>query len=322
MRRRSLGNSGLEVAPLAFGGNVFGWTVDEPTSFRLLDAFVAAGFNLIDTADVYSRFAPGNRGGESETILGKWLKQGGRRDKVIIATKVGLEMGAGRKGLSKAYILRAAEDSLKRLQTDYIDLYQSHRDDPDTALDETLQAYAQLMEQGKVRAIGASNYGAERLSYALALSRRHELPRYESLQTEYNLYDRAEYEEKLEPVCIENGLGVLSYFSLASGFLTGKYSSAADIANKARGDFVKKYLNQRGFSIVDALQEVAKRLHSTPAQIALAWLIARPTVTAPIASATSLTQLKELIGATKLKLDDASLRLLNRTGDLAPLTQR
>ena len=315
MRKRSFGNSGLEVAPLAFGGNVFGWTVDEQTSFRLLDVFVSGGFNLIDTADVYSRFAPGNRGGESETILGKWLKQGGRRDKVIIATKVGLEMGPGRKGLSKSYILRAVEDSLRRLQTDYIDLYQSHRDDPDTALDETLQAYAQLMEQGKVRAIGASNYSAERLSYALALSRREALPRYESLQTEYNLYDRAEYEEKLEPVCIENGLGVLSYFSLASGFLTAKYSSTADTANKARGDFVRKYLNERGFGIVDALQQTAKRLQSTPAQVALAWLIARPTVTAPIASATSLTQLKELIGATKLKLDDASLGLLNQASD-------
>ena len=315
MRKRRLGNSGLEVAPLAFGGNVFGWTADERTSFRLLDAFVAAGFNLIDTADAYSRFAPGNRGGESETIIGKWLKQGDRRDKVIIATKVGLEMGPHRKGLSKAYILRAAEDSLKRLQTDYIDLYQSHRDDPDTSLDETLQAYAQLMEQGKVRAIGASNYSAERLSYALALSRRHGLPRYECLQTEYNLYDRAEYEETLEPVCIENGLGVLSYFSLASGFLTGKYQSADDVANKARGDFVKKYLNERGFRILDALDQVAKRLHATPSQVALAWLIARRTVTAPIASATSLAQLNELIGATKLELDEASIGLLNRASD-------
>lgn len=315
MRKRSLGNSGLEAAPLAFGGNVFGWTVDERTSFRLLDAFVAAGFNLIDTADAYSRFVPGNRGGESETIIGKWLKQGGRRDKVIIATKVGLEMGPHRKGLSKAYILRAAEDSLKRLQTGYIDLYQSHRDDPDTSLDETLQAYAQLMEQGKVRAIGASNYSAERLSYALALSRRHGLPRYECLQMEYNLYDRAEYEETLEPVCIENGLGVLSYFSLASGFLTGKYKSAADVANKARGDFVKKYLNERGFRILNALDQVAKRLHATPAQVALAWLIARRTVTAPIASATSLAQLKDLISATKVELDEASMGLLNRASD-------
>lgn len=315
MKKRSLGNSGLKVAPLAFGGNVFGWTADERTSFRLLDAFVAAGFNLIDTADVYSRFAPGNSGGESETIIGKWLKQGGRRDNVVIATKVGLEMGPHRKGLSEAYILRAAEDSLRRLQTDHIDLYQSHRDDPDTPLEETLQAYAQLMEQGKVRAIGASNYSAERLSHALAFSRRHGLPRYESLQTEYNLYDRKEYEEALEPICIENGLGVLSYFSLASGFLTGKYKSEADVANKARGDFVKKYLNERGFRIIDALDQVSKRLHAKPAQVALAWLIARPTVTAPIASATTLKQLKELIAATKLQLDDASMELLNQASD-------
>jgi len=310
-----LGNSALEVAPLAFGGNVFGWTADERTSFRLLDAFMAAGCNLIDTADVYSKFAPGNHGGESETIIGRWLKQGDRRDKVIIATKVGLEMEPDAKGLSKAYILRAAENSLRRLQTDYIDLYQSHRDDPGTSLDETLQAYAQLMEQGKVRAVGASNYSAERLSYAMTLSRRHELPRYECLQTEYNLYDRAEYEKTLEPVCIENGLGVLSYFSLASGFLTGKYKSETDVADKARGDFVKKYLNERGLKIIDTLNQVAKRLHAAPAQVALAWLLARPTVTAPIASATSLEQLKELIGATRLKLDEASIGLLNRASD-------
>jgi aryl-alcohol dehydrogenase-like predicted oxidoreductase len=224
-------------------------------------------------------------------------------------------MRADAKGLSKAYILRAAEDSLRRLQTDYIDLYQSHRDDPDTSLDETLQAYAQLMEQGKVRAFGASNYSAERLSYALTLSRRHALPRYECLQTEYNLYDRTDYEETLEPVCIENGLGVLTYFSLASGFLTGKYKSAADISNKARGDFVKKYLNERGFRILDALHQVAKRFQAAPAQVALAWLITRPTVTAAIASATSLAQLKELIGATKLKLDQASIGVLNRASD-------
>jgi aryl-alcohol dehydrogenase-like predicted oxidoreductase len=281
----------------------------------LLDAFVAAGFNLIDTADVYSKFAPGNHGGESETIIGRWLKQGDRRDKVIIATKVGLEMEPDAKGLSKAYILRAAENSLRRLQTDYIDLYQSHRDDPGTSLDETLQAYAQLMEQGKVRAVGASNYSAERLSYAMTLSRRHELPRYECLQTEYNLYDRAEYEKTLEPVCIENGLGVLSYFSLASGFLTGKYKSETDVADKARGDFVKKYLNERGLKIIDTLNQVAKRLHAAPAQVALAWLLARPTVTAPIASATSLEQLKELIGATRLRLDEASIGLLNRASD-------
>ena len=315
MKKRSLGNSGLEVGPLAFGGNVFGWTADERTSFKLLDAFVAAGFNLIDTADTYSKFAKGNRGGESETIIGKWLKQRGKRDEVIIATKVGMEMAPEKKGLSKAYILRAAEDSLSRLQTDYIDLYQSHRDDPDTPLDETLQAYAQLMEQGKVRAIGASNYSAERLSYALALSRRHELPRYECLQTEYNLYDREEYEDLLEPVCIENGLGVLSYFSLASGFLTGKYRSAADVRKKARGDFLKKYLNEHGSRILDALDQVARAVRATPAQVALAWLMARPTVAAPIASATSPAQLKELIGATKLKLDGASMNFLNWASD-------
>jgi len=315
MKKRILGNSGLETAPLAFGGNVLGWTADEPMSFRLLDTFVAAGFNLIDTADTYSRFAPGNRGGESETIIGKWLKRGDRRDKVVIATKVGSEMGSNKKGLSKVYIMNAAEDSLRRLQTDYIDLYQSHRDDPNTPLDETLEAYARLMKQGKVRAIGASNYSAARLSYALALGRRHELPRYECLQTEYNLYERGEYEETLEPVCIENGLGVLSYFSLASGFLTGKYRSAADVMNKARGDSVKKYLNERGLRILDALSQVARRLHATPAQIALAWLMARPTVTAPIASATSLPQLNELIGATKLQLDEASMKFLNQESD-------
>ena len=313
MKKRKLGNSGLEVAPLAFGGNVFGWTANEQTSFQLLDAFVAAGFNLIDTADIYSRFAPGNRGGESETIIGKWLKQGGRRDKVIIATKVGLEMGPDKKGLSKAYILGAAEDSLRRLQTDYIDLYQSHKDDPDTPLEETIEAYAQLMKEGKVRAIGASNYSAERLSEALAVSKAHGLPRYETLQPEYNLYDRAEYEEKLEPVCVENGLGVITYFSLASGFLTGKYRSAVDLSKSPRGErMVKKYLNERGFRILDALDEAAKGVNATPAQIALAWLIARPSVTAPIASATSLDQLNDLISATKLELDEAAIELLNR----------
>ena len=313
MKKRKLGNSGLKVAPLAFGGNVFGWTADEQRSFRLLDAFVAAGFNLIDTADVYSRFAPGNRGGESETIIGKWLKQGGRRDKVIIATKVGLEMGPEQKGLSRAYILRAVEDSLRRLQTDYIDLYQSHKDDPDTPLKETLEAYAQLIEEGKVRAIGASNYSAERLSQALAVSKEHGLPKYETLQPEYNLYDRAEYEEKLEAVCVENGLGVITYFSLASGFLTGKYRSAVDLSKSPRGEkMVKKYLNERGFRILDALDQVAQRFDSKPARVALAWLIARPSVTAPIASATSLDQLNDLISATKLQLDEAAIELLNR----------
>jgi aryl-alcohol dehydrogenase-like predicted oxidoreductase len=312
MEKRKLGQSDLQVAPLAFGGNVFGWTADEKTSFDLLDAFVSAGFNLIDTADVYSNWVPGHQGGESETIIGKWLKHGGKRDKVLIATKVGMEMGAGRKGLSKAYIQAAVDDSLRRLQTDYIDLYFSHQDDPDTPLEETLEAYAKLIEQGKVRAIGASNYGAGRLAAALEVSRRDGLPRYECLQTEYNLYDRADYEQQLEPVCKQYGLGVVTYFSLASGFLTGKYRSEHDLSKSPRGQMVKRYLDQRGLRILDALDRVARQYNTTPASIALAWLIAHPTVTAPIASATSVQQLQSLIEATELKLDDASIALLNQ----------
>jgi aryl-alcohol dehydrogenase-like predicted oxidoreductase len=317
MNMRKLGKSGLEVSPLAFGGNIFGWTVDEPTSFRLLDAFVAAGCNFIDTADVYSRWAPGNKGGESESILGNWLKRSGKRRLVVIATKVGVEMGPGEKGLSKAYILRAVEASLKRLQTDYIDLYQAHTDDAETPLPETLEAFAQLVKQGKVRAIGASNYKAERLSEAVQTSRQFGCPSYQSLQPNYNLYDRAEYEGKLEAVCRENGLGVIPYFPLASGFLTGKYRSEADLAASKRGQFVKKYLNQRGFKILRALDEVARELHATPAKLSLAWLMARPSITAPIASATSLQQLNDLIGATELQLDQASIERLNQAGAYA-----
>jgi len=317
MKMHKLGNSGLEVSPLALGGNVFGWTVDEPTSFLLLDAFVSAGFNFIDTADVYSKWAPGNKGGESESILGNWLKSRGQRHQVVIATKVGVEMGPGQKGLSKAYILRAAEESLKRLQTEYIDLYQSHTDDAETPLTETLEAYAQLVKQGKVRAIGASNYPAERLSEALLVSQQYGFPSYQSLQPNYNLYDRAEYETELEAVCRENGLRVIPYFSLASGFLTGKYRSEADLAGSKRGQFVKKYLNDRGFRILRALDEVAQALHSTPAKISLAWLMARPGISAPIASATTLEQLNDLIGATKLELDQASIERLNRASAYA-----
>jgi len=311
MKMRKLGNSGLEASPLAFGGNVFGWTVDESTSFRLLDAFVAAGFNFIDTADVYSKWAPGNKGGESESILGNWLKSRDNRQKVMIATKVGMEMGPGQKGLSKSYILRSAEASLKRLQTDYIDLYQSHTDDAETPFAETLEAYAELVKEGKVRAIGASNYSGERLREALHSSKQLGLPSYQSLQPNYNLYERAGYESGLEAVCRENGLGVIPYFSLASGFLTGKYRSEADLATSKRGQFVKKYLNDRGFRILRALDEVAREIHSTPAKISLAWLIARPGITAPIASATTLEQLKDLIGATELKLDQAVIERLN-----------
>lgn len=312
IKKRKLGNSGLEVSPICFGGNVFGWTAGEPTSFNLLDAFVSSGFNFIDTADVYSRWVPGNHGGESETILGKWLKQSGKRNQVILATKAGNEMGPEKKGLSKSYILSAAEDSLKRLQTDYIDLYQSHVDDPATPIEETLGAYAQLIRQGKVRAIGASNFTPERLSKSSEISRQHGLPRYESLQPLYNLYDRAVYEAALEPLCRKEGIGVIPYFSLAKGFLTGKYRSEKDLSKSVRGQMAKKYLNDRGFRILAALDEVSTRHHSNPARVALAWLIARPGVTAPIASATNLDQLNDLIESANLHLDEPSINLLNQ----------
>lgn len=312
MKKRQIGNSGLKVYPFAFGGNVFGWTVDEALSFRLLDVFTAAGFNLVDTADSYSKWAPGNRGGESETIIGKWLKRSGRRKDIIIATKVGSEMGPGEKGLSKSYIQRAVEKSLKRLQTDYIDLYQSHFDDPDTPMEETLEAYDQLIRQGKVRAIGASNYTAERLSQAVDIGRQPGYPRYQSLQTLYNLYDRKDYETNLEPLCRKEGLGVLTYFSLASGFLTGKYMSEDNLAGSARAEMVRKYVNERGFRILKALDQVSKKLNSKPACVALAWLIARPGITAPIASASNMEQLNDLINATKLEPDHSSLQLLDK----------
>jgi len=315
--KRKLGNSGLAIAPIVFGGNVFGWTADESTSFQLLDAFVAAGFNAVDTADVYSKWVPGNKGGESETIIGKWLKRSQKRQQVIIATKVGAEMGPGKKGLSKSYILAAVEDSLQRLQTDYIDLYQSHVDDPDTALDETLEAYAQLIEQGKVRAIGASHYTAKRLAEASQISKKKGLPRYESLQPLYNLYDRAEFEADLAPLCLRENIGVIPYFSLASGFLAGKYRSEADLANSARGSFVKKYLNERGYKILSALDQVAKTHSATQSQVAIAWLLAQPSVTAPIASATNLNQLQALLSAADLKLDPASIEKLNQASAYA-----
>jgi aryl-alcohol dehydrogenase-like predicted oxidoreductase len=317
LTKRKLGNSGLEITTIVFGGNVFGWTADEATSFRLLDAFVAAGFNAVDTADVYSRWVPGNKGGESETIIGKWLKRSKLRQQVIIATKVGSEMGPGKKGLSKSYILSAVEDSLQRLQTDYIDLYQSHVDDAETPLEETLEAYAQLIQQGKVRAIGASNYNAKRLGEALQISRKKGLPRYETLQPHYNLYERAEFETDLAPLCLRENIGVIPYFSLASGFLAGKYRSEADLAKSARGTLVKKYLNERGFRILDALDQVAKTHGATPTRVALAWLLAQPSVTAPIASATNLDQLRELLSAADLKLDRESLEELNQASAYA-----
>ena len=312
MEKRKLGNSGLEVAPLAFGSNVFGWTTDEPTSFALLDAFVDTGFNLIDTADMYSTWVEGHKGGESETILGKWLKRSGKREKVIIASKVGKEMGPNLQGLSKAYIMQAVEASLRRLQTDYIDLYQSHEDDPDTPLEETLEAYGQLIKQGKIRAIGASNYSAERLAQSLEVSEQTGYPRYESLQPLFNLYDREDYEKELEPLCLEKGVGVISFFSLGSGFLTGKYRSKEDLSNRARGSFVEKYLNERGFRIVEALDKVAQEHNITPAQVAIAWLISHPSITAPIASATNLEQLNELIEATTIELNPSVIDQLNQ----------
>ena len=311
MEKRELGKSGIKVNPVAFGGNVFGWTINEKTSFELLDTFVDSDLDFIDTADVYSAWKPGNKGGESETIIGNWLKKSGKRDKVIIATKVGKPMGPDKKGLSKAYITQAVEASLKRLQTDYIDLYQSHDDDKDTPLTETLATYTDLIKQGKVRAIGASNYTADRLEQALEISETTGLAAYQCLQPEYNLYDREGYEKDLEGVCKQYGLGVINYYSLASGFLTGKYRSEADLSQSQRGQGVKKYLNDRGFRILKALDEVAVNYKSTPASIALAWVIARPGITAPIASATSTKQLKSIIDATQLNLDDDSIKLLN-----------
>jgi aryl-alcohol dehydrogenase-like predicted oxidoreductase len=308
---RSLGNSGLQIAPLVFGGNVFGWTVDESTSFSLLDAFVAAGFNCIDTADVYANFVPGNKGGESETVIGRWLRARGKRDDVVLATKVGNSMGPGLRGLSNRYIAHAVEESLARLQTDYIDLYQAHRDDPNTSLEETLEAFDALIKSGKVRAIGASNYTGARLAQALRAG-GHRLPRFQTLQPLYNLYDRADYETDLEPVCVANGLGVIPYFSLASGFLTGKYRSKQDLAISRRGSFVESKLDARGLKILAALDQVSAELHATPTRVALAWLLARPSVTAPIASATSLSQLEELLASTRLELGADAIGRLNR----------
>jgi len=308
MLMRKVGRSGLEAAPLAFGGNVFGWTVDERASFALLDAFVGGGFNLIDTADVYSRWVPGHAGGESESILGRWLVSRGLRARVLIATKAGMDMGGGDQGLSKAYLLKAVERSLTRLRTDHIDLYQAHCDDPATPQDETLEAFAQLIRQGKVRAIGASNFTGARLESALRASAVRGLPRYETLQPEYNLYARDGFERDLAALCWREDLAVLPYFGLASGFLTGKYRSEADLVKSTRGSRVKDMLNPRGLRILAALDVAAAELGATPAQVALAWLMQR--VTAPIASATSVVQLEELMGAARLVLPDESGRRL------------
>jgi len=313
MHYRTLGRSGLQVSPLCFGGNVFGWTADEAASFSLLDAWLDAGFNFIDTADVYSRWAPGHRGGESETVIGKWLKQGGKRGQVVLATKVGMDMGDGKVGLKPAYIRQAVEDSLRRLQVDCIDLYQSHQDDAATPVEETLAAYAELIRAGKVRAIGASNFTAARLAQALEASRTQGLPRYETLQPLYNLYDRAGFEAELQPLCVREGVSVINFYALAAGFLTGKYRTAADAAKSARGKgTVAKYLNDRGLAILAALDSVSARVGATPGQVAVAWLLTRPGITAPIASATSLEQLAELVAATRLVLDTDALAELEK----------
>ncbi len=310
MQKRPLGKSALALAPLAFGGNVFGWSADEKRSFELLDAFVDAGGNLIDTADVYSAWVPGNRGGESETIIGQWLKRSGKREQVVIATKVA--KWAEQPGLSPVNIRQAVDRSLQRLQIDCIDLYQAHEDDASVPLVETLDAFARLIEAGKVRVIGASNYSAARFADALTISKQHGLPRYESLQPEYNLVSRAGYEKELEPLIRAEHVGVISYYALASGFLSGKYRSAADLAKStARGGAVKKYLNPQGMQVLAALDAVAASHHATPAQVALAWLIARPGLTAPIVSATSVEQLHELLGATSLQLSHDEIAQLD-----------
>lgn len=312
MQLRTLGRSSLRVAPLCLGGNVFGWTATEAASFAVLDALVGAGLNFIDTADVYSRWAPGHRGGESETVIGNWLKRGAKRKDLVIATKVGMEMAPDRKGLSAAHIARSVEESLKRLQTEYIDLYFSHCDDASVPVEETLGAYQKLIAQGKVRAIGASNYTAARLAEALEISRKTGLPRYEVLQTQYNLYTRSDYESALEPLCLKEQIGVVSYYALASGFLSGKYRTAADASKSVRGrGIVEKYLNERGLRILTALDDVGRRHNASAASVALAWQIARPSITAPIASATTVNQLGELVAATQLELDQAAIEQLN-----------
>jgi aryl-alcohol dehydrogenase-like predicted oxidoreductase len=307
---RPLGRSGLQVAPLALGGNVFGWTADRAASFAVLDTFVDAGFQLIDTADVYSTWVAGHVGGESETMIGHWLKASGKRDRIVLATKVGKPMGDGKTGLSRRWIRQAVEDSLRRLQTDRIDLYQSHDDDRSTPLEETMAAFGELIREGKVRAIGASNFTAPRLAEANAVAAKLGVPRYETLQPLYNLVERPAYEAELQPLCVREAIGVINFFGLAKGFLTGKYRSEADLAKSPRGSGVKPYLDARGLGVLAALDAVAARHGATPAQVALAWQMAQPGIVAPIASATSVTQLTELLGAARLVLPDEDIAQL------------
>jgi aryl-alcohol dehydrogenase-like predicted oxidoreductase len=311
MQKRKLGRTDLSVAPLVFGGNVFGWTADQKTSFDLLDRFAAAGLNAVDTADVYSAWAPGNKGGESETILGEWMKARGKRSSTVVITKVGSPMGPGKKGLKSRYIEEAAEASLRRLQVETIDLYLSHWPDPEAPHEETLGAYAKLKAAGKIRWFGASNYNAELIRASLDAAETKGLPRYEVLQPEYNLYDRGSYDGPLRDLCMAEEIGVITYYSLAKGFLSGKYRSAADLGQSPRGGGVKAYLEPRGFRILAALDEISASHKAAPAEVALAWLIQRPGVTAPIASATSLTQIESLIRATELNLGAGEVAALD-----------
>jgi len=310
MQKRRLGNTGLQVAPLAFGCNVFGWTINEKTSFEILDAFAEKGFNLLDTADIYCQWATG-AGGESETIIGKWMKQRGNRKNMIIATKCGMVDMKGKVDNSKIYILKAVEGSLKRLQTDYIDLYQNHKDDEVTPVEETLEAFGQLIKEGKARWIGASNFSAKRLKESITASEKNHLPKYQTLQPLYNLYDRETFEKELEPICLENNISVINYYSLAAGFFSGKYRTEADLTKSVRGARVKSYLNERGMGILKALDEVAAQYNTSTGSVAVAWLMARPCVGAPIASATSIAQLQELFNAVELKLSPETIEKLN-----------
>jgi aryl-alcohol dehydrogenase-like predicted oxidoreductase len=310
MEFKQLGNSNLRVSPIAFGGNVLGWTINENESVDVLNAFSAYGCNFIDTADIYCRWAT-NEGGESETIIGKWMKQKKNRASIILATKVGKDMGKEKVGLSKKYILKAAENSLRRLKTDYIDLYQSHDDDKNTPIEETLDAYQQLIKEGKVRYIGASNYTAERLNIAIEIAKKNSLPQYQCLQPHYNLCERKIFETELEQVCVDNKLGVINYFPLASGFLSGKYRNTNDLNKSIRGGGVAKYLNDAGFKLLDVLDDIAAKHFCKPVSVVLAWYLARPSITSPIVSATSIEQVTELTQALTLHLDAKDIEQIN-----------
>lgn len=313
MKKRVLGKTGFEIVPLVFGGNVFGWTIDENRSFQILDAIVDLGLNAIDTADVYSRWAPGNQGGESEIIIGKWLKANpSKRDKILIFSKVGADMGDDHKGLSKRWIIQAVEDSLRRLQIDVIDLYQSHWPDPQTSYEETLSAYDQLLKEGKIRAIGASNLNAQQLSDSLTVAKNNNLPAYQTLQPEYNIYDHEQFDENLRNLVLKENIGVITYYSLASGFLSGKYRSKDDLNQSKRGEKVASYLNKRGMNILNALDKISEKHQATQAEIALAWLMARKEVTAPIASATTIPQLKSLVHALQINLTPDDMTILDQ----------